>query len=59
MIFMKFSNKVLSELVFSHSRVCHSARCKNVEEKKNTFLHVALAKCKKQQQQNTKIKKKV
>ena len=49
MIFMKISNKVLSEMVFSHSRVCYNARCKNVE--KNTFLHVELAKCKKQQQQ--------
>ena len=33
MIFKKISNKVLSEIVFSHSRVCNNARCKNVEKK--------------------------
>ena len=33
MIFMKISNKVLSEMVFSHSRVCYKARCKTVEER--------------------------
>ena len=57
MIFMKIWNKVLSEMVFSHRRVCYNARCKYVE-KKNTFLHVALAKCKKQQQQH-KTKKNI
>ena len=54
MIFMKISNKVLSEMVFSHSRVCYNARCKNVEKKN---LNVALARCKKQQQQEIKKKK--
>ena len=55
MIFMKISNKVLSEMVFSHRRVCYYARYKNVE--KNTFLHVALAKCKKTKKNKNKKKK--
>ena len=29
---MKISNKVLSEMVFFHSRVWYNARCKNVEK---------------------------
>ena len=60
MIFMKNWNKVLSEMVFSHSRVwvCYNARCKKQNKtKQKTFLHVALAKCKKQQQQKKKKKK--
>ena len=51
---MKISNKVLSEMVFSHSRVCYNARCKNAE--KNTFLIVALAKCRKQLKTKKKYK---
>ena len=31
--YMKISNKVLSEMVFSHSRVCYNAKCKNVKKK--------------------------
>ena len=55
MIFMKISNKVLSQMVFSHRRVCYNARCKNVEKTKTKqqqhFIQLHWQNVKQQQQQ--------